>query len=121
MKSETRRLNKLKDESRNIAKRYKLPSEAVEIIRHAARIHAQQSRAIQIGIELLWRQEGALSIPDGILNSPLVGYTYKLPPRTVGLIEELAKEYGTQGRVLAACAAILSLPESRRRAIAAFS
>ncbi|HEX9119777.1 MAG TPA: hypothetical protein VF840_04505 [Terriglobales bacterium] len=116
MKSETRRLNKLKDAPKNEAKRYKVPSEAVEIIRRAGKIHAQQSRAIQIGIELLWRTPGALAIPDNILTSPLTSYTYKLPPRTAGLIEELAKDYGTKGQGLSACAAILSAPEPRRGA-----
>jgi hypothetical protein len=54
--------------------------------------------------------------PEAILSSPLIGYTYKLPPRTVGLIEELIKDYGTRGNVLAAVAAILSAPEPRRGA-----
>jgi hypothetical protein len=43
-----------------------------------------------------------------ILNSPLTGKTYKLPPRTVGLINGLAHEYGTKGNVLAAIAYMLS-------------
>jgi hypothetical protein len=116
VKSETRRLNKLPDAPKNEAKRYKLPENAVEIIRRLGRVHGQQSRAVQIGIELLWRTPGALAIPETILNSPLIGYTYKLPPRTVGLIEDLAKDYGSKGRVLAACAAILSQPEPRRGA-----
>jgi hypothetical protein len=43
-----------------------------------------------------------------ILNSPLTGKTYKLPPRTVALINGLAHEYGTKGNVLAAIAYMLS-------------
>jgi hypothetical protein len=43
-----------------------------------------------------------------ILNSPLTGKTYKLPPRTVALINGLAHAYGTKGNVLAAIAYMLS-------------
>jgi hypothetical protein len=48
MKSETSRLNKLKDTSHNVAKRYKLPEAALEVIEKAGKIHGQQSRAIQV-------------------------------------------------------------------------
>ncbi|MGA2425047.1 MAG: hypothetical protein ABSG07_13675 [Terriglobales bacterium] len=55
MKSETRRLNKLKDTSRNLAKRYKLSEAALTIIEKAGKIHGQQSRAIQIAVEIIYR------------------------------------------------------------------
>jgi hypothetical protein len=117
MKSETRRLNKLKDESRNVAKTYKLPLAALKIIEKAGKVHGQQSRAIQVGVELLWWQgEGVKitgSVIDSILKPPIVGKTYKLTPRTVALIEALAKDFGTQGNVLAAVAFMLSRPDPR--------
>jgi hypothetical protein len=116
MKSETRRLNKLKDTSRNLAKRYKLPETALKAIEKAGKIHGQQSRAIQVAVELLWAKVGWV-VPDSamsaILDSPLIGKTYKLPPRTVSLIETLSHEYGTQGKVLAAIAYMLSKPDPR--------
>jgi hypothetical protein len=116
MNSETRRLNKLKDTSRNLAKRYKLPEVAVKIIEKNGKVHGQQSRAIQVAVELLWEKVG-WRVPDramsAILDSPLTGKTYKLPPRTVSFIESLAHEYGTQGRVLAAVAYMLSKPDPR--------
>ena len=118
MKSETRRLNKLKDTSHNLAKRYKLPEAALKIIERAGKIHGQQSRAIQVAVEILWRfysPSVPVRIPESIFNSPLVGRTYKLPPRTVELIDALAGEYETRGKVLAACAAVLSAPEPRAR------
>jgi hypothetical protein len=116
MKSETRRLNKLKDTSLNLAKRYKLPEAALKIIERAGKIHGQQSRAIQVAVELLWEKVGwAVSdnAMSAIVDSPLVGKTYKLPPRTVSLIEALRHEYGTQGKVLAAVAYMLSKPDPR--------
>ena len=116
MKSETRRLNKLKDESRNIAKTYKLPVGALKIIEKAGKIHGQQSRAIQVAVELLWDKVG-YCVPDSamqhILDSPVTGKTYKLTPRTVSLIEALSHEYETQGNVLAAVAYMLSKPDPR--------
>jgi hypothetical protein len=65
---------------------------------------------------LLWAKVGWAvedSAMSAILSSPLTGKTYKLPPRTVSLIEALAHEYGTQGRVLAAVAYMLSKPDPR--------
>lgn len=111
MKSETRRLNKLKDTSHNLAKRYRLPQTALKIIEKAGKIHGQQSRAIQVAVELLWNMPG-WGVSDeamaDVLNSPIIGKTYKLPPRTVGLINGLAHEYGTKGNVLAAVAHMLT-------------
>jgi|ERR1700685_207073 len=116
MRSETRRLNKLRDTSRNLAKRYKLSETAVAIIEKYGKIHGQQSRAIQIAVELLWEKVG-WTVPDStmsaILDSPLIGKTYKLPLRTVRLIEELSEEYGTRGKVFAAVAYMLSKPDPR--------
>jgi len=112
MKSETRRLNKLTGASKNIAKRYKLTT-AAEIIDQAGEVHGQKSRAVQIAVELLWRNVGlVVEIPDAILQSPMTGRTYKIPERTVSLIEALAHEYreygNTHGAVLAACAVLLA-------------
>jgi hypothetical protein len=48
-------------------------------------------------------------IPSDILRSPMTAQTYKLPQRTVTLIEALAGDGGrTRGEVLAACAALLT-------------
>jgi|SRR5208282_536255 len=111
MKSETRRLNKLKDTSHNLAKRYRLSEAALKIIEKAGKIHGQQSRAIQVAVELIWNMPG-WGVPDesmsDILNSPVTAKTYKLPRRTVSLIEALAHEYSTQGNVLAAVAYVLT-------------
>jgi len=120
MKSETRRLNRLKDTSRNLAKRYKLPLAALKIIEKAGRVHGQQSRAIQVAVELLWHNLAVLGSDvtmQNILDSPVIGKTYKLTPRTVALIEMLAKDYGTQGNVLAAVAYTLSRPDPRGDAL----
>ncbi len=113
-KQEKKRLANLKrtpdeHESVNTAKRYKLPERAVEIIKQAAKIHGQQSRAIQIAVEVIWRTpEKSYSASAAILETPLIGKTYILPPRTVRLIEVLASKFGTRGNVLAACAYLLS-------------
>lgn len=118
---ETRRLDKLKDESRNIAKTYKLTLAALKIIEKAGRVHGQQSRAIQVAVELLWWEGVGTKVSgpgiESIFDSPLVGKTYKLTPRTIALIEVLSKDYGTQGNVLAAVAYTLSRPEPRPDAL----
>lgn len=111
----SRRLNKLKDTSLNLCKRYMLPEAALKIIEKAGKIHGQQSRAIQVAVELIWHSPGKLvPTPESILNSPKLSKTYKLTPRTVSLINALALEYGTRGNVLAACALVLSKPDPRK-------
>lgn len=110
-KRQKRRLDALQGEARNPAKRYKLPLRAVEIIEQAAKIHGQQSRAIQVAVEIIWRTVGKdYTAPPAILDTPLVGKTYGLTRRTIALIEALVREgYGTRGDVLAACAYLLEL------------
>jgi hypothetical protein len=108
-RGEKKRLNAIQGESKNLAKTYKLPAGAIKIIERAAKIHGQQSRAIQIAVEIIWRTpEKNYSAPAAILETPLTGKTYILPPRTVRLIEVLASKFGTRGNVLAACAYLLS-------------
>ena len=91
---EKKRLSNLKREadehpSVNTAKRYKLPEAAVDIISKAGVIHGQQSRAIQIGAELLLRMKEGVSDDDmrTILDSPLIAQL--LPTQIPEAIDEL--------------------------------
>jgi hypothetical protein len=83
---------------------------------HAA-YYSEASRAIQVGVELLWFHGVGIVVKSPAINemleTPQVAKTYKLTPRTVKLIEALAKDYGTQGNVLAAVAFMLSKPDPR--------
>ena len=48
-------------------------------------------------------------VPESILNTPLPAKSYKLLPRTIAIIDALAREYNcTLGHVLSLCAAVLS-------------
>lgn len=116
---EKKRLSNLKREadahpSINTAKRYKLPEAAVEIIAKAGAVHGQQSRAIQVAVELIWwaskLDEFYVTDDDTqfIRNTPLIGKTYKLPERTVALIDEMAPAIGTLGKVMCAVAVVLT-------------
>ncbi len=108
-KKEDERLNKIHGEAKNLAKRYRLPERAVEIIEQAAKIHGQQSRAIQIAVEVIYRTpEKNWSASASISDTPSVGKTYGLPPRTVRLIESLTSKFGTRGNFLAAVAGLLT-------------
>jgi hypothetical protein len=103
------RLNRIRGEAKNVAKRYRLPELAVEIIEDAAKVHGQQSRAIQIAVEVIWRTPGKdWTAPASITGTPSVGKTYGLPPRTVSLIGKLTSKFRTRGNVLAACAGLLA-------------
>ena len=107
---ENERLRKLRSgHTSTVAKRYKLPERAIEIIEQAGKIHGQQSRAIQIAVEIIYRTpEKDYTAPASITDTPFVGKTYGLPPRTVRVIESLTSKFGTRGNVLAACAGLLA-------------
>jgi len=95
----------------NTAKRYKLSEAAVEIIAKAGAVHGQQSRAIQVAAELAY-----WNAPLGddsqwqhiVLDSKLTGKTYKLPERTIALIEGMEPSFGTLGNVMAYLAFVLT-------------
>jgi len=109
-RKENERLRKLKGgHTSTLAKRYKLPERAMEIIKQAGKIHGQQSRAIQIAVEIIYRTpEKDYTAPATITGTPLTGKTYGLPARTIKLIAVLALRFGTRGNVLAACKYLLA-------------
>lgn len=57
-RKENERLKRLRGgHTTTVAKRYKLPERAIEIIEQAGKIHGQQSRAIQIAVEIIYRTQ----------------------------------------------------------------
>jgi hypothetical protein len=113
--TERKRLDSLKDTSRNVAKTYKFPVAALKLIEKAGRIHTQKSRAIQVAAELLW-YNAVEYISDEEMqpfrDTPLVLKTYKLPERTVKLIDAMAPSFGTLGNVMIAIAITLKRTEN---------
>ena len=106
---ENERLRKLRSgHTSTVAKRYKLPERAIEIIEQAGKIHGQQSRAIQIAVESFTGRQRKTTQRPPQSQTRFVGKTYGLPPRTVRLIESLTSKFGTAGNVLAACAGLLA-------------
>jgi len=88
-------------------KRYKIPREVERLISKYSHTYGTQSRAIQVAAEILYRNPAPVTIPIDLLTGPLIGKTYKLPPRAIDVIARLAKRYGTLGNTLAACAVVL--------------
>jgi hypothetical protein len=87
-----------------IAKRYtSIPASAVEEIQRAAKIYGSQGRALQVATEILIRmKKRPLAAVD--TGSGMASHTYKLVPRTVELIDELANTvYEGRYQVFAAC------------------
>jgi hypothetical protein len=96
------------DMPHTVAKTYKVPEDVVKAIEKIAPGYGSLGRMLQVATELLIRMPRPLKLaePDG--TEKIVGKTYKLTPRTVALIEDLARShYKKRGRVLAACAEIL--------------
>jgi len=93
-----------------VAKRYtSIPAAAVKEIRKASRIYGSQGRALQVATEILIRmRRRPLFSPES--NSVVTNMTYKLVPRTVELIDELAESvYENRKQVFAACVEALKI------------
>ena len=90
-------------------KTYKLPLSVIKGIREAASIYGSQGRAVQVGSELLVRLGKPLTVPQPDPAS-ISRRTYKLAPRTIEVIQQLAEtEYEDPGQVLAACVKVLKV------------
>ncbi|MBZ5521367.1 MAG: hypothetical protein LAP21_03820 [Acidobacteriia bacterium] len=90
-------------------KSYTVPFSAIVELRRAVVEHGSQGRALQVGAELAIRMDDP---PEVAEPSPetMVRMTYKLLPRTIRLIAELAEaRYGTTGKAIAACVKALKI------------
>src|SRR5882724_4982456 len=73
-----------------VAKRFtSIPKDAVEVIRKASRAYGSQGRALQVATEILIRMKKRPLLPPES-TSIVTSMTYKLIPRTIELIDELA-------------------------------
>src|SRR5947209_18660376 len=99
-------------EEHTIAKRYtSIPASAVQEIRKASKIYGSQGRAIQVATEILIRMRKRPLLPPES-NSVVTQMTYKLVPRTVELIDELADTvYENRQQVFAACVEALKITD----------
>jgi hypothetical protein len=90
-------------------KSYTLPFEVVLEIRRAARDYGSQGRALQVGSELLARMRKPPAVAPAHPNT-LMRMTYKLTPRTIRLIAQLAaSEYKDAGQAITACLKTLKM------------
>jgi len=90
-------------------KTYNLPLDVILEIRRAASIYGSQGRAVQVGSELLVRLPKPIPVPQPHPEQ-IKRRTYKLSPRTIQVIEQLAQtEYRDPGQVLAASMKILKV------------
>ena len=80
---------KKKSKPEDISKRYTLPAAVVEEIREAAGEYRSRGRVVQVAAELLTRMDPPPA-PDPALGE-MRRMTYRIPQRTVDLIEELAR------------------------------
>ena len=90
-------------------KSYTVPFSAILELRQAVREYGSQGRALQVATELAIRMRKPPAIEE-LKPEELIRMTYKLLPRTIQLIDELAKnQYGTPGRAIAGCLKALKL------------
>jgi hypothetical protein len=103
-----RRLN---ESAPTVPRSYTLPFPVILELRRAAREYGSQGRALQVGSELLVRMN-VKKMPEVPPPNPemLMRMTYKLTPRTVRLIEELARtHYGDPAKAITACVLALKV------------
>ena len=97
------------DVSPTVAKSYTLPFPVVLEIRRAVKDYGSQGRALQVASELAIRMKKPPAVRP-VDPEMLMRMTYKLTPRTIQLIDELArKQYGNSGQAIAACIKTLKM------------
>jgi hypothetical protein len=97
------------DVAPTVAKSYTLPFPVVLEIRRAVKDYGSQGRALQVASELAIRLK-KLPAAQPVDPEMLMRMTYKLTPRTIHLIDELArKQYGSSGQAIAACMQTLKM------------
>jgi hypothetical protein len=90
-------------------KSYTLPFAAIVEIRRVAREYGSQGRALQVASEILVRMRKPPVVAPADPDT-LVRMTYKLTPRTIRLIDELAgTHYDNAGQAISACLKTLSM------------
>jgi hypothetical protein len=90
-------------------KSYTLAFPVVLEIRRAVKDYGSQGRALQVASEILIRMRKPPAA-EPVDPELLMRMTYKLTPRTIRLIDELAKtRYGTTGQAIAACIKTLKM------------
>lgn len=90
-------------------KSYTVPFSAIVDLRKAVTEYGSQGRALQVATEIAIRMRKPPAV-DEPSPEEMIRMTYKLLPRTIQLIDELAKtEYGTPGRAIAGCVKALKI------------
>jgi hypothetical protein len=99
------------DAAPTVPRSYTLPFPVIVELRRAVAEHGSQGRALQVASELAirMRKKPLVEKADPEVQMRM---TYKLLPRTIELIEELARtEYGTPGQAIAGCVKALKMTE----------
>ena len=97
------------DAAATVPKSYTLPFPVVLELRQAVKDYGSQGRALQVAAELISRMNKLPEVeePDPQVQ---VRMTYKLLPRTIQQIDELAQtKYGTPGKAIVACMKALKI------------
>jgi hypothetical protein len=99
----------LSDAAATVPKSFTVPFPVIVELRQTVSEYGSQGRALQVGSELASRMTQPPKVEEAN-PEVLVRITYKLLPRTIRLILELAeKQYGSSGQAIAACVQALKL------------
>jgi hypothetical protein len=99
------------DAAPTMPKSYTLPFPVIVELRRAVAEYGSQGRALQVASEIMVRMKKRPSVEEPDPETQM-RMTYKLLPRTIELIEELARaEYGTPGQAIAGCVKALKMTQ----------
>ena len=92
-----------------IPKSYTVPFDAILDLRRLAPEYGSQGRALQVASEIAIRMRRPPQVEEPDPDT-LMRMTYKLPPRTIRVIEELARnQYGSAGKAIVGCVEALKI------------
>lgn len=90
-------------------KSYTVPFSVILELRQAVSEYGSQGRALQVATEIAIRMRKP-PLVDEPKPEEMIRMTYKLLPRTIQLIDELARsDYGTPGKAIAGCLKALKI------------
>jgi hypothetical protein len=103
----TERFERYSKDATTVARQFKVPRTVIDGIAGLVPMYGSQGRALQVGTEILLRLRKPIKI-DGACLEAVTRKTFKILPRTAELIDALAKTYGDECRVFAACLEVLT-------------
>lgn len=91
----------------NVASRQRVHREVLIDLRNEAKVYGGYGRALQIGMEILIRNPDARPKKLPAFDGEKIGYSFKIPQRTVDQIDKLAPLFESRSDLIHAAVIVL--------------